>query len=85
MPYANTNKVDLNLDGNTISSASSSISKIRDLTRQNALEAAGFKLIRFRAKDVGINIDGVLSSIMTECGKELLTEYPAVSAYKTSP
>jgi very-short-patch-repair endonuclease len=59
--------------------------KIRDLTRQNALEAAGFKLIRFQAKDVEINIDGVLSSIMTECGKEPLTKYPVVPTYKTSP
>ncbi len=59
--------------------------KIRDITRQDALEAAGFKLIRFRAKDVEMNIDGVLSSILIECYKEPLTEFIVKPTYKTSP
>ena len=60
--------------------------KTSDLIRQNALESAGFRVIRFTAKDVELNIDGVISCILIECGEQPLPQTFVVKAvYVTSP
>ena len=41
----------------------------RDIKRQQHLENAGFRVIRFTTDEVMIDIDGVISKILVACGK----------------